>query len=286
VSLEGLVAALVGAVVAAALAAALRTARRPMAVNHRGAIIPLVLGWAVFGGLWIGMMAGGLVVFLGDEWPRYSVMAPLSLAIVFAAGVYDDVRGGIGRGLLGHLAELVRGRISPGIVKLVAAVVAAVVVALALDASGLRFVLGVLVMAGATNVWNLLDVRPGRCIKAFVPAIAVLLAVVDQPNATVIGAAALGAALAVLPFDLAERAMLGDAGSNLLGFVVGVGLFVALSTVGLAVAFAVILAIHVVSETVTLSRIIRRVPPLRWFDDLGRIRPTEPRNRDSEATSS
>jgi UDP-N-acetylmuramyl pentapeptide phosphotransferase/UDP-N-acetylglucosamine-1-phosphate transferase len=286
VSLEGVVAAVVGGIVAAALAAALRTARRPMALNHRGTILPLVLGWAVFGGLWIGMLAGGVVVFLGDDWPRYSVVAPISLGIVFAAGVYDDVRGGIGRGLLGHVAELFRGRVSPGIVKLVAAVVAAAVVAVALDASGLRFVLGVLVMAGAANVWNLFDVRPGRCIKAFVPAIVVLLAVTDQPNVTVIGAAALGAALAVLPFDLAERAMLGDAGSNLLGFVVGFGLFVVLSTVGLAVALAVILVVHAVSETVTLSRIIRRVPPLRWFDDLGRIRPTEPRNRDPEATSS
>jgi hypothetical protein len=54
----------------------------------------------------------------------------------------------------------------------------------------------------------------------------------------------------------------------------------------MAVALAAVLGLHVLSETVTLSRIIRRFPPLRWADDLGRIRPTEPRNRDAEPTSS
>jgi hypothetical protein len=245
-----------------------------------------VLGWAVFAGVWMGMLAGGVAVFLGDDWGRISVVAPVSLAVVFAAGVYDDVRGGIGRGLVGHVAELFRGRVSPGIVKLVAAVVAALVAGLALGGSGLRLALGIPVMAGAANLWNLLDVRPGRCLKAFVLAIVPLVALADGPGLRVIGAASLGAALAVLPFDLGEQGMLGDAGSNLLGFVVGVGLFVTLSTMGLAIALAAILILHVLSETVTLSRIIRGFPPLRWFDDLGRIRPTEPKNQGAEPTSS
>ncbi len=83
---------------------------------------------------------------------------------------------------------------------------------------------------------------------------------------------ALGATAALLPFDLRERAMLGDSGANVLGFVLGVELYGRLSTPRLAVSLAAVLALHLVADTVTFSRIIRAVPPLRWFDGLGRIR--------------
>ena len=65
--------------------------------------------------------------------------------------------------------------------------------------------------------------------------------------------------------------MLGDAGSNLLGFILGASLARSLSTWALVAALAVLMAAHAASETVTLSRVIERVTPLRWFDRLGRI---------------
>ena len=43
-------------------------------------------------------------------------------------------------------------------------------------------------------------------------------------------------------------------------------------------------ALDVVSETVTLSRLIRAVPPLRWLDDLGRDRPERPSREASTST--
>jgi hypothetical protein len=283
---SGIVAGAVGAAVAVATSRALQRASRPLALNHRGIPLPLVLGWAVFAGLWLGLLAGGATWALAHDGAAPSLVAPLSLLVVFGAGVYDDVAAGVGRGLVGHVALLLRGQVTPGIVKLVAEVLAAAVAALALGGSGWRLALGIPVMAGAADVGNLLDVRPGRCLKAFILAIVPLLVVSDHIGFVLIGAAALGAALAALPFDLGERGMLGDAGSNVLGFVVGIGLFVTRSTAGLAVALAVVLGLHALSETVTLSRIIRGFPPLRWADDLGRIRPTEPSNRDAKPTTS
>ncbi len=94
-----------------------------------------------------------------------------------------------------------------------------------------------------------------------------------------VAAPALGASAALLPFDLSERGMLGDAGSNLFGFVVGVGLFQGLPTWGLALALAAILAVHWASETVTLSRIIESTPPLEWYDRLGRSDAASPGDR-------
>ena len=79
------------------------------------------------------------------------------------------------------------------------------------------------------------------------------------------GAGALG-----LPFDLREMLVLGDCGANVLGFVVGLGTFLVLSTGWLWIVLGVIVVLHVLADTITLSRLIDRTPPLRFLDALGR----------------
>ena len=252
--------------------ALLRREPVPVATNYRGRRLRVVLGLAV------GFAVSALAAFayiLASHWSPLRLAGGIGLGywvgamLVLLAGWYDDARTGLRRGLAGHLGGLVRGQITPGIVKLVAIVLAAL--AVAVDAStGLgRDILGIGVMAGSANLWNLLDVRPGRCLKAFLVA-AVALAPFAARHDPVVVPSAFGAAVLVLPIDLGERAMLGDAGSNLLGFVLGVGLFLALPLWGLAVVFAVVLVLHYVAETTTFSRVIERSPALRRFDQLGR----------------
>jgi hypothetical protein len=65
--------------------------------------------------------------------------------------------------------------------------------------------------------------------------------------------------------------MLGDGGANLLGFTIGLGLYLVLGDAWVVVAAAIAVAINAVAETATLSRVIDAVPPLRWFDALGRL---------------
>ena len=76
-----------------------------------------------------------------------------------------------------------------------------------------------LVVASAANTANLLDLRPGRCAKVFLPlwVVGCLL----DPGGGAWSAGLARAALAALPFDLREEGMLGDAGANALGAVVG-----------------------------------------------------------------
>jgi UDP-N-acetylmuramyl pentapeptide phosphotransferase/UDP-N-acetylglucosamine-1-phosphate transferase len=193
----------------------------------------------------------------------------VAVMLVFLAGWYDDLHPGGRRGLGGHLGELWRGRVTPGIVKLVAIVAASAIVALASPAGSVRVILGIPVIAGCANLWNLLDVRPGRSLKFFLLA-AVIVAPFAARHQPLILPSAFGAALLVLPIDLSEHAMLGDSGSNLLGFVVGVALFLTVPAWGLAVALLAVLVLHYVAETLTLSRAIDRTAPLRWFDRLGR----------------
>jgi hypothetical protein len=77
------------------------------------------------------------------------------------------------------------------------------------------------------------------------------------------------AALVVLPWDVGERAMLGDAGANLLGLAVGVALYGSLTDAQVAAAAVVAVGLNVLGETFTLSRAIDALPPLRWYDRLG-----------------
>jgi hypothetical protein len=242
--------------------------RRPAVRNHRGLVLPYVLGPAAWLSLTAVLLADLAVRPQGPPSLRGRIALVAALAVVYAAGRLDDRQPERMGGLRTHAAALLRGQVSTGAVKAVAIVAAAALWAVAAGAAPARLLVGVPVVAGTANLVNLLDVAPGRAIKWFLVVAIPLLA--GTPSGVLAGGVGTGAG--VLRYDLEERAMLGDAGANLLGFVAGVGLFVRLPVWGLAVALAVLLALHAVAETVTLTRVLRSVPPLRWFDDLGRLR--------------
>ncbi len=64
--------------------------------------------------------------------------------------------------------------------------------------------------------------------------------------------------------------MLGDAGANPLGAVLGVGLAASLDEPARLVAIVVLLALNLASEKWSFSKAIEASPPLRWLDGLGR----------------
>jgi hypothetical protein len=237
--------------------------------NYRGRDVPAVLGFALLvGGVATAAFASAL-----DRVTAPGLVADAAAGLVFAAGLVDDLVPGGPRGIRGHLRELGKGRVSSGVVKLIV-VAAASVVTVAASSRGdtLVRVAGVVLIAGAANLWNGLDVRPGRAIKFGLLFLPIVFSFGIRSAPFVPGVWL--AALIVLPWDAGERAMLGDAGSNLLGFAVGVAAYQAMADVWILVAAALVLVLNVVAETVTLSRAIDAIPPLRWWDRLGR--PPEP----------
>jgi Glycosyl transferase family 4 len=240
--------------------------------NVVGRPVGAVLGYA----LWVGVAGGALLAASRLDPPAEEVAVAVSLATagvtaaLVVAGAIDDLFTGGPRGLTGHLGSLVRGRPTTGILKLLVGLGAALVLALHLADDPIRIVGIVALVALCTNLWNALDVVPGRALKwATVALVPLVAAAWTRPSGGVV-AATLGAVLVLLPFDLRERGMLGDAGSNPLGFLVGLGLAVVLPTPGLIAAATVALLLQVAAETVTISRLIDAVPPLRWLDRLGR----------------
>jgi hypothetical protein len=130
--------------------------------------------------------------------------------------------------------------------------------------------LGAGVIAGTANLLNLLDLRPGRALKAGT-LIGAPLAVGRGGG---VAAGTLGAASALLPADLDEEIMLGDAGANALGALLGVALAARTGTTGRAVALAVLAALTAASEKVSFTKVIQDTPWLRELDQLGRRPPT------------
>jgi hypothetical protein len=133
-----------------------------------------------------------------------------------------------------------------------------------------RWLLASIVLVLATNVFNLLDLRPGRATKVFVLlGVGLTIGAASVRALWALGLFA-GPALIAGIYDLRERAMLGDTGANLLGALAGLWLVLTMSEAGQAVALAVLALVTVYGELRSISKLVERVPLLRELDSWGR----------------
>jgi UDP-N-acetylmuramyl pentapeptide phosphotransferase/UDP-N-acetylglucosamine-1-phosphate transferase len=191
-------------------------------------------------------------------------------------GLFDDLAAhGDDRGFRGHLRALAGGRLTTGGLKLGAGGLLALVLAAGRTPHSIgRTLLGGAVIALAANVGNLFDRAPGRTTKvALAAGIAVVAAASSAERPALAGMiVVLAAGAGLLAFDLGERLMLGDAGSNVLGAAVGLGVVLTCGATVQWVVLAVLVALNVASELVSFSRVIDRVSVLRALDRAGRRR--------------
>lgn len=210
---------------------------------------------------------------LGDE-PGVNAARPLVLFAAFGFGLLgfiDDMLGGEDRGFRGHFVALARGRLTSGMVKLLGGAAIALVLAAAPGfVTWQRLFADAVLIALAANLANLLDRAPGRLIKCSLLAYLPLAMVAGTGPVGIAAAPLLGAAMGMLPEDLHERVMLGDTGANVLGGVLGLIVVLECSRTTRNVVFIALIALNLASELVSFSRVIDRVPPLRWLDQLGR----------------
>jgi hypothetical protein len=167
------------------------------------------------------------------------------VAAVAAIGLADDLWSGPERGFAAHLRH---GR-TTGVLKLAGIPLVGLIAT--------RKLSGALLVGLAGNALNQLDTRPGRALKAYLVASIPL----EAPKQI---------AVLLLSYDLREMTMLGDAGSNALGALLGLKSVSRLTGRGRWIAIGALAGLTLLGERTSLGRLIERTPGLRELDALGR----------------
>ena len=247
--------------------------------NYRGHPLPTAAGVVIPAALVV--VEAGRVIAGAAGAGDAGITGPRAVTIAAALGfgllgLVDDLAGvGDARGFRGHVASLLRGRLTTGGLKLVGGACVAVLVCSV--AAGPEVGVGALLrdaalVALAANLGNLFDRAPGRTLKVSLVAFVALALLCTRRTPLVDAAVCVGAGLALLRDDLHERLMLGDAGANVLGGVIGLGVVLTTAPSTRTAVLVGVAALNVVSELVSFSRVIDGVAPLRALDRAGRPR--------------
>ena len=256
--------------------------------NFHGVTVSLRGGVAMAG----AAVASAAVASAFSDQPRAALGGLVASLGGGLAGYIDDVDQGahdggkVAKGLKGHLGALAHGQVTTGVIK-IAGIGASALAASALVGSKATsmggkvadLALNTVLIAGAANLANLLDLRPGRALKATVLVAAPLsyfsCADAKTPASPasaqrLLASGLNAAAITALVEDLQETTMLGDPGANAAGALLGTSLAAndswklrlgtALGVVGLILA----------SEKVSFSKVIAANPALNWLDQLWR----------------
>jgi UDP-GlcNAc:undecaprenyl-phosphate GlcNAc-1-phosphate transferase len=246
--------------------------------NYRGLSLAFPLGAVL---ATTSLIALAPLAFLDDRADVNLLDADLRRWITYLLGVaflgfLDDALGqgasaDTPRGWRGHARALREGRLSTGAIKAIGALALAAYVVSGRGLQAFDYLADVALLILTTNLFNLLDLRPGRAEKGLVLLGAGLcLGAWTTEPLQLLGIFA-GPVLVGMWFTLRERAMLGDTGSNLIGAIGGVWLLTTLGGDGRLIALAVVAALTIYGELRSISKAIESIPPLRSLDSLGRV---------------
>lgn len=287
--------------------------------NFHGVTVSLRGGVAMAG----AAVASAAVASALSDQPRAALGGVVASLGGGLAGYIDDVDQGahdggkVAKGLKGHLGALAHGQVTTGVIK-IAGIGASALAASALVGSKATSVSGkaadlalnTVLIAGTANLANLLDLRPGRALKATVLVAAPLsyfsCAAAKTPAwetsvtsatasamsaasgavasetpaapASASGASAQrllasglnAAAITALVEDLQETTMLGDTGANAAGALLGTSLAANDSWKLRLGATLGVVGLILASEKVSFSKVIAANPALNWLDQLWR----------------
>jgi len=245
--------------------------------NHRGEPVSLLAGPAAAAGLLVAGVVGATSL-------RGALSTTIATATAATFGVIDDLEEDTSertKGLRGHLGALAHGRVTTGGLKVLGigagALVAAAVATPTRRTDGSRRAAagwlfdvaasGALVAASA-NLANLLDLRPGRALKA--TGLAAAPMALGGGSGAGVAAAVVGVSLAGLESDLDERDMLGDGGANALGAALGTAVVLDASRPVRLTLLAGVIGLTLASEKVSFTEVIAATPGLRELDAWGR----------------
>lgn len=240
--------------------------------NYKGILIPQGIG-IIFPILYLVWSAFFIVIF--REFPMDILLILLAVFSASFIGFIDDMLGARNvLGFKGHFGKLLHGKLTTGGLKAISGLLAAFVISAVIAPDAIfEVILNTLVIALFTNLFNLLDLRPGRSIKFFLILFIVFLLglAFGQKLSYILPYLPLaGIILGYFPYDLNAKCMMGDAGSNVIGMSMGV---LAASTFEIYTKILVLIcltAVHIYTEKYSLTDLINQNRFLSFLDELGR----------------
>lgn len=242
-----------------------------------------------------GMVLIGLFLLRGvkSELLLHGLLFLTGMIIMAFWGWRDDRTSEIdAKGFRGHFGVLWRERrMTSGMWKLLGGTSTACCLSLSLlDSLWAGFVaFGLLALT--PNIINLFDLRPGRAIKVFW----CLIALAGAFSLWTIGVSTAMAnwiflipvflaSVLMFPHDVGGKIMLGDTGSNALGFAAGFSFVIGTPIYVQAIMLVLFLCLQTAAEFCSFSRVIEQVGWLRRLDQWGRV--TEAENKKNQTGSS
>lgn len=239
--------------------------------NWRGHAIPTSLGIVLLIALPVAVI---LASIMAGPWPAAGP-GLIAFLVALCVGIIDDQVNEQRRGWAVHLRALFTGAWTAGSLKIVAIVIGSITAVVSLCVGPavdhfLWILLAAAVIASAANVANILDTGPGRVVKIFIIA-CLFIGWSGHAGATAWLLPIVCSCLVLLPIDLSEKAMLGDAGANALGAAIGFGIVLAWPlTYTLLIILLLLVGIQVLGDRYSFRRIISSHPLLAFLDNLGR----------------
>lgn len=238
------------------------------AENYRGEKIPVGLGIAYVLSLVTAVMLANLY-FKQDFKIVYSlILGVLSMGFV---GLMDDLLGDKGtKGFKGHIKSLLGGKLTTGGLKAISGFGIGFLISISISDGIIELGVNTLLVALFTNVINLFDLRPGRACKVFLFLGVVTLLTSAFSIYGFMMLSAIGVVLAYIGYDLSAKSMLGDVGSNAMGITLGV-FSVATSPMNVKFVYlGILIALHLISEFYSFTKIIESNKLLKTIDKFGR----------------
>lgn len=236
-----------------------------VALNYKNEKIPMPLGLIFIFIQLISLLI--LILFNNDIVFLLYLIGILTMGLI---GLLDDLAGDTEvKGLKGHIKSFFKGKLTTGFIKASVGMFLSIIISIKLSKTIPNIILNTFIISLSINALNLFDLRPGRSLKVFI-FLSILFLLIFKFNNYFIILSMLSISVIYFYYDIKAKSMMGDTGSNVLGFTVGYYVILNQDLVVRVVYLVLLVTIHIIAEKVSISKIIENNKFLKYIDELGR----------------
>ncbi len=233
--------------------------------NYREDMIPVSMGMS-----FLPFMLVNCAIMLYLKKVEFAGMYMFAVMAMSFAGIIDDTMGNrSSSGFKGHFKALFKGKLTTGAFKALFGGLVALFVSISISSGLVDMGVNTLLIALFTNFFNLMDLRPGRAIKVYITSCAAVLPLISN-ELRLLAVGCVSSVMGYFPDDIKARAMMGDAGSNVLGVSIGMIIAMGLGLNAKVGVLAFLVIIHLVAEKYSITKIIEGNGFLDYLDKMGR----------------